>query len=444
MKIPQKPPIWQDVIPEFLRDSRKLVEFIGRVPGPLHNGRYVHWDKLKHLSPPAGMNSEQWWAILKIHRRSLLKPLPLQDKAGTPFQYALPDPAIEMLHTLDKNAAGQILVSDPIGDPATRDRYIINSLMEEAITSSQMEGAATTRVVAKEMLRTGRKPRDRGERMIANNYAAMQRIRALKDTPLSVDVIFELHRILARDAIDDAGAVGRARSSDERVVVEDQFNELLHEPPHAAELESRMKAMCDFANGRSPAHFVHPVIRAIILHFWLAYDHPFVDGNGRCARSLFYWSMLSSGYWLCEFVSISQLIRKAHAKYGRAFLYTETDDNDLTYFILYHLDILCRSIDVLRSYLKDSMSKIRDVERRMRDGGNLNHRQMALIGHALRHRDAAYTIASHRNSHNIVYETARKDLIGLLKAGLLESRKRGNTDYFFPVVHLDEKLKRLK
>ena len=56
--------------------------------------------------------------------------------------------------------------------------------------------------------------------------------------------------------------------------------------------------------------FIHPMIRSIILHFWLAYDHPFVDGNGRTARALFYWSMLRHGYWLFEFISISQIILK--------------------------------------------------------------------------------------------------------------------------------------
>ena len=56
-------------------------------------------------------------------------------------------------------------------------RFLVNSLMEEAIRSSQLEGATTSRRVAKEMLRTGREPRDRSERMIANNYRALQFMR---------------------------------------------------------------------------------------------------------------------------------------------------------------------------------------------------------------------------------------------------------------------------
>lgn len=60
------------------------------------------------------------------------------------------------------------------------------------------------------------------------------------------------------------------------------------------------------------------MLRAILLHFWLAYDHPFEDGNGRTARSLFYWYMRTQGYWLVEYLLISNILRKAPAQYTRA------------------------------------------------------------------------------------------------------------------------------
>lgn len=98
---------------------------------------------------------------------------------------------------------------------------------------------------------------------------------------------------------------------------------------------------------------MHPVIIAIVLHSWLAYDHPFVDGNGRTARAPFYWSMLSQGFWLVEFLSISSILRKAPATSSRSFLHAETDENDLTYFILYHLKVIRRAIDELRAYMAE-------------------------------------------------------------------------------------------
>ena len=180
-----------------------------------------------------------------------------------------------------------------------------------------------------------------------------------------------------------------------------------------------------------------------ILHFWLAYDHPFVDGNGRTARALFYWSMLRHNFWLFEFISISQIIRKAPAKYGRAFLYTETDDNDLTHFVLYHLDVIRRAIKELHEYIKRKTEKLQAIENRLRGIFVLNHRQRELIGHALRHPHQRYTIRSHQTSHNIVYQTSRLDLLDLESHGFLRSNKIGKTLYFTPVDDLEQKLANL-
>src|SRR5256885_14750013 len=164
-------------------------------------------------------------------------------------------------------------------------------------------------------------------------------------------MLSDIHRMVTEKTLEDPTEAGRFRRADEKRVVGGDFGEIYHEPPQAAELEDRLKAMCDFGNANAPGYFVHPVLRAIILHFWLAYDHPFVDGNGRTARALFYWSMLRSGYWLVEFISISNILRKAPARYGISFLYTETDDNDLTYFIDYQTTVILRAIKELHDYL---------------------------------------------------------------------------------------------
>ncbi len=408
-------------------------------------GKYLHWDKLRHLKPPRGLTHKQWWFALKSARLQAWKNVPLKNVCEYPFVFALPDPIPELLHHIDQDAAGRIEVAEQkIANPATRDRYIVRSLVEEAITSSQLEGAATTRRVAKEMIRSKRKPRSRDEQMILNNYQTMQQIREFRGQPLTPKLLLELHRTLAHETLDDPSAVGRFRTREEPVEVATPDNEILHTPPPAEHLPKRLRAMCDFANGKTPDYFIHPVIRSIILHFWLAYEHPFVDGNGRCARAMFYWSMLKEGYWLCEFISISQIIRKGPAKYGRAFLYTETDDNDLTYFILYHLDIIRRAIQELHDYIAVKTSQVRQAEQLIRSSDGLNHRQIALLGHALRHSGAEYTFESHRTSHNVTYQTARSDLLDLANKGLLACRKMGKRYCFSPVAGLEGKLRKLR
>lgn len=232
---------------------------------------------------------------LKLMRAASLKTVPLTDLDGVPFQFGLPDLALRRLHYIDQNMSGQIAISEEVTNPATRDRYIVNSLIEEAITSSQLEGAATTRPVAKDMIKSGRSPRDKSERMSLNKVEAMRRVGELRNEDLTPELVLELHQIVSRDTLSSKAAEGRLQMPDgERVSIwtPGVNPRVLHQPPHAAELPARLEAMCRFANGIDVVGFVHPVVRAVIVHFWLAYDHPFEDGNGRTARTLFYWCML--------------------------------------------------------------------------------------------------------------------------------------------------------
>jgi Fic family protein len=442
MRTPKKPPESPGVFDDP-GDFQSISRILGAVDGPTVNGKYVHWDTLIRLSPPSQLDHAKWWRGLKFRRRNAYRHVPLRDKKGDPFLYLLTDPIPERLHRIDLGAGGHIQMPDQITNPETKDRYYVGSLIAEAITSSQLEGAATTRQVAKEMIRSGRAPRDRSERMILNNYRAMQRIGRLKEKEVTPQLVFEIHRLVTSETLDNPEAGGRLRRADERVAVGDLYGEVFHNPPPADELEERMKAMCDFANGKTPGGFLHPAIRSIILHFWLAYDHPFVDGNGRTARALFYWSMLHHGFWLFEFISISQIILKAPMKYCRAFLYTETDENDLTYFILYHLEVIRRAIAELHEYIKRKARELQTLEAELSGISVLNHRQRALVSHALRHPHHRYTIESHRASHNVVYQTARTDLLDLRDRHLLGAKKIGKTWHFVPVDDLGKKLSKL-
>lgn len=324
-----------------------------------------------------------------------------------------------------------------------RDRYIVNTLIEESITSSQLEGAVTTRQVAAEMLRTGRRPRDTHERMVLNNYLTMRRIRDLRDQDLTPELVFELHRRVTDGTMDNPDASGRFRRADENVRVEDQEGTVFHEPPDASELPVRLEAMCAFANGTTPDYFVHPVIRAILLHFWLAYDHPFVDGNGRTARALFYWCMLRRDYPLFEFISISQILLRAPAQYAEAFLHTETDENDLTYFLLHQAGVVKKAVAALQDYLAQKHSELSQASDALRGAAGLNHRQQALLLHALREPATRYVITGHQRSHNVSHQTAANDFHDLVARGLLVMLPGGRPRIFIVPSDLGDKLAKL-
>lgn len=443
MKLPLTPPgpaeLAKDLTPEL------VLRLFQAQSSPLINGQYLHWDQLRHREPPEGLTSEQWWFGIRTARAALLQPLPLMDKGGHPLSFGMPEPILIHLHHIAQDAAGQIKSAAEVATPGNRDRYLLQSLIEEAITSSQLEGASTTRKLAEAMLREGRQPRDHGERMIFNNFRAMKAVQDLRGVSITPAHVLELHRSVTDGALDDPADAGRLRRSDDVRVVDNRDGLILHQPPAYHELPERLERLCAFANaGEDARPFVHPVLRAILLHFMVGYDHPFADGNGRLARTLFYWAMSRSGYWLTEFISISHFLRRAPAQYVRAYLHTETDGGDTTYFLIHQLETIRQAITALQDYLARKTAEQRGTESLLATSpglrARLNHRQIALLTHALKNPGAAYRVEGHQRSHGVVYQTARTDLLDLARLGLLEQGRAGRAFVFIAPADLERRI----
>lgn len=439
MKIPEKTPkidkIKFQLAPEIIGTLAPVVKKA--------NNEYLYWDEFKYIPMPAGVTPEQAWALLKMYRSLQFRFISLVDSKEAPFAFWLPDSVLKSIHFIDQQAGGSMLVDDPLVPAEEKRRYMISSLVNEAISSSQIEGAATTRVVAKEMLRTGRKPKDRSEQMIFNNYEAMQMIKKHVQEPLSIKLILDIHAHMTKDTLEDPSWVGRFRTTtdDEIFVFDPDEQTVLHEPPNAALIEASMHQLCAFANSEDKDEFVHPIIKGILLHFWLAYVHPFMDGNGRTARALLYWYMLKHGYWVFEYLSVSTAILNARAQYYRSFLYSEMDNNDATYFIVYNLKAIHDAIELLNEYIRRKQKEKKHAYRLAAQYNSLNPRQRMLLASAFEKPQDIYTIEKHSNVHGVTYQTARTDLLGLKDLGLLEMRKEGKKFVFKPASDLWEKTK---
>lgn len=433
MKIPVTPPKMAQIME--LSGAELLIGLSKGGMEPDVKGEYVHWDTLRHKEPPEGLSSLTWWASLKFARLGLKRNLALLDKQGTPFSVSITDVLQKHLHYIDREAAGAIQGMEGSGGQG---RFLLRSLIEESMTSSQLEGAATTRVIAKEMLSTGRQPRDQSERMIYNNHLAMKTIRERGKRPFTVAEILELHAMLTTGTLESEEDCGKLRTAEDNVLIFDRGSDtVLHTPPPAREVRERLERLCAFANSQDEQPFVHPVIRAIAIHFQIGYDHPFCDGNGRTARVLFYWAMMNAGYWLTEYLSISSVLKKSPGKYMRAYLYTEHDDSDMTYFVAQQLDAVIESIAALHAYILRKTEQDRRARRLLRQtqvaGVALSHRQRALLLNAINDPEHAYTVATHQAAHQISYPTALADLTALVDAGLLERHKVGRAHEFVAV-----------
>lgn len=439
MKIPEKTPDFKEImanchIPEL---AFKVKDVIRKA-----NTEYMYWDDLKYQPMPEDIRPEEAWAVLKWSRIIQTRLIPLNDKQGQAFSYWLPESVLKEIHFIDKQAAGKILADDPSVQSEEKRRYMIGSLFDEAIASSQIEGAVTTRAAAREMLRERRKPRDRSEQMICNNYLSMQIIKKHASDPLSLDLMNKIHTQMTENTLDDTSWAGRFRApaDDEIHILDNDGQTVLHVPPKAGDVPALMQSLCDYANSKDEDEFIHPAIKGILLHFWIAYVHPYMDGNGRTARALFYWYMLRHDYRLFEYLSISAAILSARSQYYRSFLYSEIDANDATYFIFYNLQAIHKAIEKLGSYITGKQKEKKHAYRFAVNYPSLNLRQRALLVSALENPHDVFTIEVHSNVHGITYQTARTDLLSLKDMGLLEMRKEGKKFVFTPVADIAEKL----
>ncbi|MFC1522173.1 Fic family protein, partial [Elusimicrobiota bacterium] len=402
------------------------------------NHRYAYWDTFKYQPLPPEISKEEAWAYLRLMRMASSKTIPIVDKNNHPFSYWIPESLLKYINEIDMGS-GMITSTNQPSFMSNREQYIVSSLMEEAIASSQLEGAATTRKVAKEMLRTGRKPVNKSEQMILNNWLAMKHLRANKRTQLTPDFIREVHSIVTEKTLDDPATSGQFRTNKDDDIVVDYQGTTVHKPPKSDTLKDRLSALCAFANEEKP--WVHPVIKATILHFCIGYEHPFVDGNGRTARALLYWHLLSRRYWILEYLSISRYFLRAPRQYVNAYVYSELDRGDLTYFLYFNLRAIRFALRDVRHYILRKQQELSNANKRLKSYTNLNSRQKALLHHALQHPEALYSIQGHRNSHGVAYDTARNDLLELEKRGMLKRQKQGKAFIFVPSETISEKLK---
>ena len=377
------------------------------------NEEYEYWDTVKYKKCTRKCSSKKLWTYVKVSRmRNMLSVWPQFS-----ILLGITNQMQRICHEFDMNFGGSWGTSAIIsGD--SKEQYLVSSLMEEAIFSSQMEGAATTRQVAKEMLRKKMTPKDKSQQMIANNYQTIQFVVQNQNTPLSEELLQRIHRLMTENTLDNPEDAGRFRTNDDVVVENGITHEIVHRPPSYTEIPSFIKDLCKFFNEEKPKVFIHPIIRGIIIHFMIAYMHPFVDGNGRTARALFYWYMLKQGYWLTEYLSISRVIAKSKKSYEKSFLYTEMDSKDMGYYVSYNLRVLELSFKQLQRYLKRKQEE-KKAANTFLQLGDINERQAQIVKMFVDNPKEVITVKDVQSKFFVSATTAKGDIMGLVNRGLL-------------------------
>lgn len=378
---------------------------------------YSYWDKAKYKIPAelqAFITPEDLWMLVKFNRRAGQRFLSIADEH---FVFTSTDTIYKQLHEFDLHLGGLLGGQDTIPE-ADKHRYLIGSIMEESIASSQIEGAVTSRVVAKEMLRKQRPPRNHSERMIVNNYNTIQHIVTNKHHSLTAESLLELHRLMTADTMDKPEDCGAFRQHDDIYVVDAVDGEVIHTPPACTTLPAFVADLCLFFNDETPAYFLHPIVKASIIHFLVGYFHPFADGNGRTTRALFYWYLLKRGYWLTEYLSISRVIMQSRSQYYKAYQYTEADDNDLGYFVHYQVKAMKRAYDELKVYIDRKVSEKQQLSQ-LQITGDLSVRQATILNWLKTEPNRILSVKEVETVLGTSNQTARTDLQRLVEKGYL-------------------------
>ena len=408
-----------------------LFDFINKTSEP----EYLYWDTARFKEPsPEGISKEVLWKIVKFFREAQSLKTVIRDKDKKIFSWSKLDYFEEFFHELDMNTGGELFVGKSGVDRANKQKLITRGIMEEAIASSQLEGAATSRQAAKRMLREGRKPANKSEQMIVNSYISMKAIEEkYKDREMSLDLILEFHALITKDTLDSQEEMPRLRLPQEPVCVSDTSSGVIYfEAPDIDFVKKELEKLIKFANDEiETKSFTHPIVKAIMLHFWMGYLHPFTDGNGRLARLLFYWYLMKKGYWAFAYLPISKVIKKSPKQYAMAYVYSEQDDNDLTYFLDYNIRKIKLAVKEFAEYLERQSKKNLQMKKKCDAKYKINIRQVQLLQYLHGDPDERTTLKAHMNVNQITKMTASKDLKDLVEKGFLSLNKQGRNVYYY-------------
>lgn len=261
-----------------------------------------------------------------------------------------------------------------------------------------------------------------------------------KEQEMSLSLLLEMHQLITADTKDEDGRMPHLRELKDNVFVSDKASGVIyHQGPDMEFVAKELEKFFAFANDElEDGDFVHPVVKAIMLHFWLGYLHPFTDGNGRLARLLFYWYLLKKGYWAFIYLPISKIIKKSPNQYKMAYVYSEQDDNDLTYFLDYNLRKIRLAMRDLADYLEKEMKGNVNMKKAAELKYGLNDRQIYLLQYLNGDPEEKTTQRMHMNIYQVTKMTAVKDLKALVDKGFLRRVKQGRSILYYGTDKIKE------
>lgn len=217
IKIPQpdESKINHEKIQELFKRQFFLSESWKKFQKKQSDPEYKSWEDMRYSTGiPPELNPEEAYVLLSTFRITSAKKTPILDKNEKPFvweelsrfRFFCDDFAKNFGVHKTKNTLSEI-------KQELRRKRIFEGTVEEAIASSQIEGAVITRKQGKELLQSGRTPKTDSEKMVVNNYETIVRIEnEWKYRSMSEALLLEIQQSLTHGTLKNPAQEGRYRT----------------------------------------------------------------------------------------------------------------------------------------------------------------------------------------------------------------------------------------
>ncbi|OUP60377.1 Fic family protein [Butyricicoccus pullicaecorum] len=363
----------------------------------------VHLKKLKYKYPQANLSE-----FIALLQDGFYRSLPLYDFHGNPVVY------LENAAQLRLSAAKILLTPQN-----SAQLYGTQAMEREILSTFTIEQIDTSRSSVRRIL-SGYAPTNEREQRIYGMKRGLEFI-ADPNNKISEETIYQLYQMVIGAFLpeEDQLLPGQRYRHDHVYIVGDKLE---HTGLPWNKLASYMEQLVAFIQQDSS---INDLWKAALIHFYLAYLHPYFDGNGRMARLLHLWYLVQQGYSSALFVPLSEYIERSRKKYYDAFSLVEQNARisgvlDVTPFLLYFTEEVYHK---LRSEQPDRVTT--DTFRQALQNGKITEKEHALWQFVLTaYADQPFSTKQlEKDFGNAAYATIRGFVLKFTELGLLRATK---------------------
>ncbi|OUP52908.1 cell filamentation protein Fic [Butyricicoccus pullicaecorum] len=363
----------------------------------------VHLKKLKYKYPQANLSE-----FIALLQDGFYRPLPLHDFHGNPVVY------LENAAQLRLSAAKILLTPQN-----SAQLYGTQAMEREILSTFTIEQIDTSRSSVRRIL-SGYAPTNEREQRIYGMKRGLEFI-ADPSNKINEETIYQLYQMVIGAFLpkEDQLLPGQRYRHDHVYIVGDKLE---HTGLPWNKLAGYMEQLVAFIQQDSS---INDLWKAALIHFYLAYLHPYFDGNGRMARLLHLWYLVQQGYSSALFVPLSEYIERSRKKYYDAFSLVEQNARisgvlDVTPFLLYFTEEVYHK---LRSEQPDRITT--DTFRQALQNGKITEKEHALWQFVLTaYADQPFSTKQlEKDFGNAAYATIRGFVLKFTEFGLLRATK---------------------